>query len=213
MKRTILTSVLLVIAVGASFAQDQEFEYYKPNEIKTLLGSNRSGGKYGSISLGYSIIDNKQTLIFSERINWLPSHSFGIGMGATEFINENDYNSTLERDAFLVGGYGGFYLEPILLPKFPVHLSFPALFGAGGLSYYSNDGNWDNSLFDDFKVFLIIEPGAEIELNLTKSVRLAAGFSYRFTTPFATNSSENYATEIESLRSLTFKLTFKFGKF
>ena len=39
-------------------------------------------------------------------------------------------------------------------------------------------------MIEDSEAFLIAEPGAEMELNLTRIFRLAIGASYRFTTPF-----------------------------
>ena len=140
MKKTIILSSLLFLISLAAFSQDPEFDYYRSREIKTLLGRNREGGAYGVFTTGYSVIDNKHAVLFGGRFGWLASHSVGIGFGATGFINEFHYEPSLDREVSLAGGYGGLYIEPILFPRFPVHLSFPVLFGAGGISYISKEG-------------------------------------------------------------------------
>ncbi len=214
MKKLSLIPVLLLLLATAVYSQEGEFQYYKDNGIKTLLGNERPGGRYGSISLGYSGIDDRQTLVFGQRITWLPVSMLGVGMGINEFISEYRHDDISHRDIYVMGGFGGMYIEPIVLPRMPVHASFPILIGCGGMSQmYSDDSFLLSNMFDDFQTFLILEPGAEVELNLTKTVRLAAGITYRFATPFELSSSESYSVDVESLRSLTFKLVFKFGRF
>ena len=216
MKRILLIPVILLSMAPAAMSQEEggELQYYRDKDIKTLLGKDRKGGKYGSLSLGYSGIADRQTLVFGEKLTWLPVRTVGIGMGINEFISEYRHDAATDRDIFLMGGYGGMYIEPILFPRLPIHAAFPILMGAGGMSQmYGDEEFLISNMFDEFQTFLILEPGAEVELNLTSKMRLAAGITYRFTTPFELKSSESYSIDIESLRSLTFKLVFKFGRF
>jgi len=213
MKKSIILSALFALLYLSSFSQDPEFEYYKSKEIKTLLGRNRSGGGYTALSAGYSVIDGNHAVLFGGRFGWLASHSIGIGMGATGFINEFHYEPSLDRDVFLAGGYGGIYIEPILLPRLPVHLSFPVLFGAGGISYVSKESSMNNNLIEDSEAFLIIEPAAEIELNLTRFFRLAIGASYRFPTSFDVGLSGTPTANAESIKGMSYTMALKFGKF
>ena len=213
MKKIISIAALLVLVSVVTFAQDPEFEYYKNKEIKTLLGRNRAGGAYGSFSTGYTVIDDKHALLFGGRFSWLPSKSMGVGVGATGFINEFHYEPSIDMDVFLAGGYGGIYLEPILFPRWPIHLSFPVLFGAGGISFVSRDGELYDNFIEDSKAFLIIEPSAELELNLTRFFRLAFGAAYRFPTQFDVGLPGSYTIDVESLRTISYTVTLKFGKF
>ncbi len=57
-----------------------------------------------------------------------------MGFGGTGFINDISYNNAENQYTNLTGGYGGLLLEPIILPWFPVHVSLPILFGAGGIA-------------------------------------------------------------------------------
>ena len=213
MKKLILLPAILIFFSLTLKSQDPEFEYYKNKEIKTLLGRNRSGGAYGSFTMGYSMIDNKNAVLVGGRLSWIASHSIGIGIGGTGFLNEFHYEPSIDRDVFLTGGYGGIYIEPILLPRSPVHLSFPVLLGAGGISYVSNDPDINNHLIEDSELFLLIEPSAELELNLTRHFRLAFGVSYRFPTPFNVGISGTPSANAEALKGKSYMVTFKFGKF
>jgi hypothetical protein len=213
MKKTFILSTLLVLIYSAAFSQDPEFEYYKSREIKTLLGRNREGGAYGAFTSGYSVIDHRNAVLFGGRFGWLASHSIGIGLGATGFINEFHYEPSLNGDVSLAGGYGGLYIEPILFPRFPIHLSFPVLFGAGGISYVSKESSQNNNLVEDSEAFLLIEPAAEIELNLTRFCRIALGATYRFPTAFDVGLSGTPKAHAESIKGVTYTLSLKFGKF
>jgi hypothetical protein len=213
MKKNIILSALFALIFVSASSQDPEFEYYKNKEIKTLLGRNRSGGGYTALSAGYSVIDGNHAVLFGGRFGWLASHSIGIGMGATGFVNEFHYEPSLDRDVFLAGGYGGIYIEPILLPRLPVHLSFPVLFGAGGISYVSKESDLNNNLIEDSEAFLIVEPAAEIELNLTRFFRLAIGASYRFPTSFDVGLSGTPTANAQSIKGMSYTMALKFGKF
>jgi len=213
MKKTIIFSALIIILYSASFSQDPEFEYYKSKEIKTLLGRNRAGGGYTAFTAGYSVVDNQHAVLFGGRFGWLTSHSLGVGLGATGFINEFHFEPSIDKEVFLAGGYGGIYIEPILFPRSPVHLSFPVLFGAGGISYVSKESDINNNMIEDSEAFLLIEPAAEIELNLTKFFRLALGVSYRLPTSFNVGLSGTPSANAESIEGLSYTMSFKFGKF
>jgi hypothetical protein len=213
MKKTILTASMLLLVSLISFSQEPEFEYYKNREMKTLLGHDRGGGGYCSFSTGYSNIDNMDAIMFGGRFSWMASHSMGIGLGATGFMNEFHYEPSLDRDVFLTGGYGGLYIEPILLPRLPVHLSFPVLLGFGGISFISVDNDFNENFLEDSKAFLLIEPAAEVELNLTRFLRLAIGASYRIPTPFDVGLPGSYSIDVKSLRTMSYMVTLKLGKF
>lgn len=203
----------MILLYSAAFSQDTEFEYYKSREIKTLLGRNREGGGYFAFTSGYSVIDGKHAVLFGGRLGWLASHSIGIGLGATGFINEFHYEPSLDMDVFLTGGYGGLYIEPIFLPRFPIHLSFPVLLGAGGISYISKESDINNNLVQDSEAFLIIEPAVELELNLTKFFRFAIGSSYRYPTAFDVGLTGTQKASSESIKGVSYMVTFKFGRF
>jgi hypothetical protein len=212
MKRTITIAGLFLVLSAISFAQ--EHDSGKTNqEFKTLLGHDNHNGFYGAFTVGYSEIEERQAVIFGGRFEWIAGHSIGIGFGGTGFINENHFEPALNSDVFVTGGYGGLYVEPILMPNYPVHLSFPILLGGGGISYVTEDMNFDHNMIEDSEAFLIAEPAAELELNLTRNFRLAIGTSYRFTTPFNVGLAGSPTVSSKALQGFTYMMTFKFGRF
>ena len=213
MKKTVVISALLVLIASAVSSQDPGFEYYKSREVRTLLGHNRGCGGYSAFTVGYSAIDDKKAVLFGARFGWIANHSLGIGIGATGFINEFHYEPAIDREVFLAGGYGGLFIEPILLPIFPVHLSFPVLAGGGGISYVSKEPGLNKNMVENSEAFLLVEPGVELELNLTRFVRFDIGTSYRFPTSFNTGRSEIQNSNVGSIKGMSFTATFKFGKF
>jgi hypothetical protein len=209
--KAILSGLIIMISIS-SFSQDPE-STGRNNEYKTLLGVNRPGGFYGAFTFGYSEIDNRQAVIFGGRLEWIINHSIGIGFGGNGFVNEYYNDPVSERDVFLTGGYGGFYFEPIILPNFPAHLSFPILLGAGGISYITKDTDFYHNMIEDSEVFLLVEPAGEIELNVTRNFRLAFGASYRFTTPFDIGTNGSSTLSASSIEGWSFLISFKFGRF
>ena len=92
-------------------------------------------------------------------------------------------------------------------------MAFPILIGGGGISYITREIDFSHNLIQDSKAFLIIEPAAEIELNLTKHFRLSMGASYRFTTPFDVGMSGASDISSTSLKGISYMISLKFGKF
>jgi hypothetical protein len=212
MKNTIFISAFLILICSLSFSQENEPTKGK-DEFKTLLGHDNHRGFYGAFSFGYSEIEDKQALIFGGRFEWIAGHSIGIGFGGSGFINENHFEPSLNSNVFLTGGYGGLYIEPIVMPNYPVHLSFPIMLGGGGVSYVTEDMDYSHNMIEDSEAFLIAEPGAEIELNLTRNFQLAIGASYRFTTPFEVGMAQTLTVDSKALQGFTYMMTFKFGRF
>jgi hypothetical protein len=224
MKKLVILLIAIVFLAPQVFAQEEELEEkekvskkdldQQSDEMQTLFGKRKSNGGYGAISIGYSAIDNRHALHFGARGAWVIQHSFAIGFGGTGFLNEYHYDVNLDQDVFLTGGYGGLYLEPIIFPKLPVHISFPILIGAGGISFVSyNDEYYDANFVEDYEAFLIIEPGIDLELNLTRFMRLGLGVTYRLPTAFEFASTPGNSVNSQSLRGVSYNVTFKFGSF
>lgn len=204
MKKTIATLTILCAFLGA-MGQDYEHE-----QIHTLFGDRHiTHGGYGAVGLMYGIIDGKDALVMSGRGSWVIGHAFALGIGGTGFLN--DFTRTTDNYVNLAGGYGGLVLEPIILPRFPVHISLPVLTGVGGVAYASYDPYlWPDGspVVEDSCPFLIIEPGAELELNIVRFFRISMGAYYRYTSRITLID-----TPSDVLNGLSMGVTFKFGKF
>ncbi len=221
MKKTILLFATITLIVGNSFAQNSKKSYLsadrdsakQKDEIKTIFGNKKiSNGGYGAFTIGYSLIDEKDAFITGGRGAWIIGHSFAIGLGGYGFGNDLYLdNVTSSQEYSINGGYGGLILEPIVLPKFPFHLSFPILLGAGGAEYikstYRDEFDPDVNV-EDSDAFLVAEPGVELEMNLIKWIRLSVGASYRFTSDIHLAEKKH-----DVLNGYNLGVTLKFGKF
>lgn len=169
-----------------------------PRNHQTLLSGPNAFGGYLGFSNGFGVYNDKIGYVTSGRLMFVANHYLGIGFGGKAFVTtpeENIYNGNdpdiTEIYTMQSGGYGGLYLEPVLQSMKPIHLSFPILLGMGGVARTQ----WDNTMLEDDYYdgsdydydnitggfFLIVEPGAELEFNITKWLRLGAGAYYRFT--------------------------------
>lgn len=203
--------ICLLLLVSSVAAQSEQYADNQ-GEFKTIFSNKRSNGGYGALSIAYSEIDNKDAIIVGARGGWIINHSLAIGLGGYGFANDINYDNLFNdnRDYNLAGGYGGLFVEPIIGPKLPVHISIPILFGLGGVSYVEHHNNWDYwwSTDDKSDVYFVFEPAIELEFNVTRHFRLAATASYRFTSDI-----EMLYTDPDILEGLTAGLVFKFGKF
>lgn len=177
-----MKKIAFLLAAAISIAVNGQEDQQLPG-IKTIFGNGISHGAYGAFSMGYTNIDNRDVAIFGGRGAWIINHSLGIGFGGTGFVSTSRYDNYINSDALLSGGYGGFLLEPILFPKFPVHIALPILMGAGGAAYsksvqYNNMHNNNDYEPIDAAPFFFVKPGIELELNMVRFVRLAAGVYY-----------------------------------
>lgn len=207
MKKAALFFTAITICL-ATMAQEEKKNY----EMQTLLGKNISNGGYLGISMGYSLIDHKNAFTAGGRLGWVINHRLVMGFAGTGFVNDIYYSdSETNSEKTLSGGYGGFLLEPVIGSRLPVHVSFPIILGAGGIcynkTYYDGAEPWDSYTYDE-DAFVLVEPGVEIELNMLKFFRIAAGVSYRYTSEIHLMDTKN-----DVLDGFAGSLTLKFGKF
>lgn len=214
-----LMSFFLINFLSAQENTDLVYDEEQGN-IRTLFGNHSAvHGGYGAITFGYSQIEDQNAASLGGRGAWIIGHWFAIGIGGTGFISDINYNSAEDQYTNLTGGYGGLIVEPIIIPTFPVHISLPVLVGAGGIAYVTSHGISDYyeppTYVDDATSFFIVEPGAELELNFLKHVRLAFGISYRFTNEIILYDIEgdNPLNSAYPLNGWTASVALKFGRF
>lgn len=213
--RNLLTGILSLAIISlalqtSTIAQDEK------EKMSTIFGDkngNIEHGGWGGLYFGYTQISDKDTYLMGARGGWLINHRFTIGLAGSGFISDRDYYNIIpDKSVSLAGGYGGLFLEAIIFPFSPVHVTIPLTIGAGGVAYTSNqwregDYSYDNYTYDSDAYFLL-EPGLEIELNLIKFMRFAVGGSYRYTSDVnMINSSP------QMLQGFNGHFTLKFGSF
>ncbi len=185
------------------------------DEVQTLTHGLRHSGGYGAILFRSGKFKNEALILTGIRGVWVINRAFGIGIEANGVAPINTYDgidpNNLAR-AYLVGGYGGLFVEPIFWSNKVVHVTFPVSAGTGWLGYVSD---WQNDYYDpsrselyDDDIFWYLEPGAVIEVNVARCFRLDAGISRRFT-----QNIELVNTNPSELERINFIIGLKFGKF
>lgn len=207
----------------------------KVTEMKTLF-SDKDGqvkhGGYLGLTFAYSNIENRPAILLGGRVAWVINHQFAMGIAGNGFFNNIDKGGAYSSaDYNLVGGYGGLFFQPILFPKSSVHVSFPIILGVGGIAV-NNYSEWNNHYWDenytynyneyhyDSDVFLVLEPGIDIEFNMLNFMRMSVGASYRLTNnvnlvySYTEDNIENTVViDPYSMNNFTFRIAMLFGWF
>jgi hypothetical protein len=213
MKKAIILSFLIFSFFGIS-AQEVNSDNNPPKnkgEIKTIFGNPETVTAYCAFTGKYGEFYNLPTWDLGMRIGCVVDHWFGMGIAGYGTVQESLYNPILQGDYSLHGGYGGIYFEPILFPTFPAHVSFPVLIGGGGLKYEIYQENsqtaWEGDAIRS-NPYWVVEPGAELELNVFKHFRLSFGAHYRITSPIDLEYREN-----DPINGFSGSISLKFGAF
>ena len=139
-KIALFTALMTLLVMSLAYSQEE-----KPGEdlqtIFTHKGGKISHGGYAAITTGYSQIAGKDAFTLGGRAGWLIDHHFTIGLAGNALVNSiyvnsydfpPDYSGDPIDGLYLVGGYGGLFVEPIIAPNFPIHVAIPILIGGGG---------------------------------------------------------------------------------
>lgn len=194
--------------------QEQCAKFKKEDEkpIQTIMGKSKTRGAYFGINFNHSFINNQDALGTQLRLGWINNHVLGMGFYCSGFSSSPYLNNKLpDQSIDLSAGHIGFFIEPYIFPRFPVHVSFPVNIGVGGValvsSYRFEEYEYDYTV-SEHSVFSIIEPGVELEANLFKHMRMAVNLTYRKTYAMQMSSVER-----DVLDGFTYGFTLKFGKF
>ena len=204
-KTTLLLAFLLFVFCTQAQRANRDHE-----EINTLFGNNIDHGGYLSLGANYSQINDKDAILIGGKLGWVIDHRLTIGLGGYGFVNNIEFDDIIDDENFeLVGGYGGLLIEPIMMSRMPVHISFPIIIGAGGVGYQKDNDYWEDEWeWEDSDAFFVIEPGIEVELNLIKYLRFAVGATYRHTADLNLVN-----TKSDILNGVSYGFSIKVGKF
>lgn len=200
------------------YYQDSKPDYKtKKNDIKTLSGSmNHSGGFFGFSFRGSEFRD-ETAVMAGFRTGWIINRTLAMGFEGHGIIPTAKFSDLdPNKDFVLLGGYGGMFLEFIAFSNQVIHVTFPVAGGAGWLGYHED---WEDKRLNDPStnttgalidqdVFWYLEPGASIEMNLSRNFRMAFGLSKRLTDDF-----QLINTDGSDFENMNFFVTLKLGKF
>jgi len=163
------------MSLGSAQAQTETRTLFGNGKVKTWGVLVNSQVQYAEI-LGEAVFFSnvKGGFVFNEK--WVVG--VNVGQSLNEIPRYNDLTMMTENLEFT---QGGMYLEYRLFPHKLVHLSIPL--NVGLLRTESEQDNfspWGNYEDDREYTNFYLEPGLNIELNISKFIKLQLGASYRF---------------------------------
>lgn len=211
MKNLALTFIIILCFGHSILAQDEQEIPFK--ETKTLLGNGTKVRGFGSLDIRMTEFKDELGTLLGAHGGIILNNHFVIGLGGygltSNFMFEDDENF---EDYYIYGGYGGLILGGIFSPKEVVHIYTPVLIGAGGMEVR------DHNLLHNFHIppfgfaensaFFVVEPGLEVEINVTRFFKIGVGASYRFI-----RESDLTLVSNDDLSGFSGGFSLKFGKF
>ena len=215
MKKTGIIIVAFLLQLGQMNAQKVERQN---REVKTLFGNGGGFGGFLEVEAKAGEINGQTGLLLGGAVKGVFGSQINIGFagyGLTTSIESDTYDE--ENELYEVDfGYGGLVLEPVIGDRSAVHITLPILFGIGGIGLQKNrydifdedDIDWEDYEAFDEDVFLVVEPGMNLELNLLRNLRLNVGATYRYV-----YDNDVIGLSDEELSGFTGKVGLKFGWF
>lgn len=209
---TLFLAFILVAAHGQRYT-----DTYDPadEEVKSLLGKGNELNGFGGVDIKFSEMVSERALLTGAYGGLLVNRRYLLGLAGYGITTEIEFEGMFNeepRDLNIYGGYGGILIGGMLFSKEVIHVTFPVLFGAGSLQvvdtdFFPNSPNDAEFTIED-SAFIVIEPAAQLEFNVTERFRVAGGMSYRFVTG---SDLENLSDSKLSGSSIT--LSLRFGRF
>lgn len=153
-----------------------------PARADSLLGDDFESGAFGGPLVQFTSLADDFALLMGGYGAWVLNGTFAIGGAGLGLVNDVVVEDAirdgiLTYDGSLQFGYGGLFLQYIASPTRVSHVTGQLVIGGGGASYDSN------LIFEDLEdsgdAFLVLEPSAAWELNITEKIRLSLGGGYR----------------------------------
>jgi len=174
--------------VGTAFSQNDSLKHSRQgSEIQTLFDSDgiTSHGAYLGANLYYTQIAGRNAFIGGIRTAWVVDHMFEVGLDVNAFVSEPRPDASLNNSYYLYSGaYGGLLFAANIFPQKAINLSVPVSIGAGGVGYMGNyyyfAENYDYYP-ESYYAYFYVQPGLELQFNMTRFFRLAVHASYRYT--------------------------------
>ncbi len=145
---------------------------------ETLINDGFHSGGYGGPVWKVGLINGHWGLFSGGRGGWIINHTFVVGGGGYhQFLDvETDQVSTDGKPLYLNVSYGGFEMEYIHESDKLVHWTIHAMIGSGKVKLKEHN---PNEAIETDNIFMI-EPGFNVDMNISTWFRIGLGVSYRF---------------------------------
>ena len=188
MKKIGIIIVVLLLSQLKQLNAQERIE--RNNQVQTLFGNGGGFGGFLEVEAKAGEINGQSGLLVGGAIKGVFSSKFNIGFagyGLTTKVEADTYDD--ENKLYQIDfGYGGLVIEPVIGNRHAVHVTLPILFGVGGIGLKKRryepfeDDPIDLKKYEAFDddVFVVLEPGLNLEINLLRNLRLNLGTTYRY---------------------------------
>lgn len=174
----------VLMAFNLKAQSDESRKRYEANTL--LKDGGRPTGGFFAPGAKVTDVNGQASIMAGAQMAMVLGHRLNIGIAGYALLSET-YSKELSflhfPPQFLEMGYAGLLLEPVFFDRSVFHLTLPAIIGIGAAStnYYRI---WDQGYYEygnhRADAFFVLEPGANLEVNVAKALRFYAGGSYRF---------------------------------
>uniref|UniRef100_A0A7V3RHA8 Outer membrane protein beta-barrel domain-containing protein n=1 Tax=candidate division WOR-3 bacterium TaxID=2052148 RepID=A0A7V3RHA8_UNCW3 len=196
--------ILCMLILNTGFSKSIDI-VPRPKEDEVLIKGPVDKGGFGGFVIKFTEINDEFGLLMGGRGGVTFNHIFGIGGGIYGLVNRMEVSTNYQiRNFNMDFAYGGLILEIVFRSRKLIHFGTHMLIGGGSVEYKLPP--YEEPWYDDF--FFVLEPSAELTLNMTKVFRMDLGGSYRYI----------YGSELDGISDQGLSgpcgyITFKFGKF
>lgn len=208
--------MILCVALGLGWSGSLMAQDSTKSEMKTIFGTKKAKLKVNYLGLylapeyQYGQLGSGTTSLSGAALMLQFNKKFAIG--ATGFGSFRNRNNTDQNAQF-----GGLKMEYTVKPDAAVHVSFPLVVGIGGNGFDFDDddrgGKGRDRDFDDIfdndgrhNMSRIIQPGINVEANLSRYAKFYVGANYRF-------AFNNHSTNTTDLSGFAANAGLKLGIF
>lgn len=215
MKTFCIASLLIALYSTSVFSQEKEAE------PQNLFSAGTSvTGWFAGLHNSYTSLNERYTFMPGFSAGVVMNRNFMLGIAARSlswYPESMQYTGIFNEAVYLEGGFGGLYAEPGFFSKNLVHITFPVIMGGGQCLYRTveeypeveDEGEIDYSNKTlSRSPFFVVEPGINLELNVTGFLRLSAGYSYRIMSGLSLWNTSRTAFNYSN-----FNIGIKIGKF
>ncbi|MEP5611816.1 MAG: hypothetical protein ABJP45_06175 [Cyclobacteriaceae bacterium] len=213
-----LTAILLVFCVFSSYSQKYvDTNDPRKEEIKSLLSKGNDLNGFGGSDLRISDFKGERALMAGAYGGLIINRRYLFGLAGYGLVTKVEFDGTVPgqtaaKPLNLHGGYGGIIVGASIAPREVIHISIPILLGAGAFEVVDKNFFTNNLPDAEFtvenSVFFVLEPGIEVEFNISNHFRLGFGASYRFIT-----GTELINIEDDDVSGGAGLISFRFGRF
>lgn len=175
-------------------------------------GTIHHSGGYGGPVVRFTEIGPHSELgvMAGGRGGWIINHQFIIGGGGYGLVTEHNpaaWETGFQNDYQMTVGYGGLFLGYTQNSDNLVHYTIETMIGWGGVNYTRfDDEEYENEYNGD--AFFVLEPGINLEVNVTRFFRLGLGATYRYI-----QGVDYHSLGDDDLSGLSGQIVFRFGSF